>query len=141
MAEYVKSELGLDYAYANDVCTPPLQLQPPNANESVILKLIISEDGTELTGPIIDAKRKGLLLEEIAQKEGIHLKQTQGIGNGVTDLIMIQKAGFGITLNSTPKVKAVTETPCRLYSRSLKNILYILGFGKGEQEDLLALSS
>ncbi|KAF8454761.1 HAD-like domain-containing protein [Terfezia claveryi] len=123
LANHVMSELGLDYAYAN--------------------QLVISEDGTELTGeltgPIVHAERKALLLEEIAQKESIHLKQTVAIGDGANDLIMMWKAGLGIAFNAKPKVQA--EAPCRLNSPTLKDVLYILGFAKGEQDDLLALSS
>ena len=108
-----------------------------------MLQLVVSEDGTELTGeltgPIVHAERKALLLEEIVQKEGIHLKQTIAIGDGVNDLVMMQKAGLGVAFNAKPKVQA--EAPCRLNSPTLKDILYILGFAKGEQDDLLALSS
>ena len=107
------------------------------------LQLVISGDGTELTGeligPIVHAERKALLLEEIAQKEGIHLKQTVAIGDGANDLVMMRKAGLGIAFNAKPKVQA--EAPCRLNSPTLKDVLYILGFAKGEQDDLLALSS
>lgn len=103
--------------------------------------MVISEDGTqltgELTGPIVHAERKALLLEEIAQKEGIHLKQVVAIGDGANDLVMMRKAGLGIAFNAKPKVQA--EAPCKLNSPTLKDVLYILGFAKGEQEDILAL--
>jgi len=142
-ANHVKSELGLDYAYANQVRALPLKLIPAYSNKSVMLQLVISEDGTELTGeltgPIVHAERKAQLLEEIAQKEGIHLKQTVAIGDGANDLIVMWKAGLGIAFNAKPKVQA--EAPCRLNSPTLKDVLYILGFAKGEQDDLLALSS
>jgi len=122
---------------------PLIETHTSISNESVMLQLVVSEDGTELTGeltgPIVHAERKALLLEEIVQKEGIHLKQTIAIGDGVNDLVMMQKAGLGVAFNAKPKVQA--EAPCRLNSPTLKDILYILGFAKGEQDDLLALSS
>ncbi|KAJ1806898.1 Phosphoserine phosphatase, partial [Coemansia sp. RSA 2598] len=59
LAKYVKAELGLDYAFAN-------QLQ-------------VTADGKYLTGvtvgPVVDASRKAELLEVIAQAEGIALDQ------------------------------------------------------------------
>ncbi|KAF8476164.1 HAD-like domain-containing protein [Kalaharituber pfeilii] len=121
LANYVKEELGLDYAYAN--------------------QLVVSEDGTqltgELTGPIVHAQRKAELLEQIARQEGIPLKQTVAIGDGANDLVMMKKAGLGIAFNAKPKVQA--EAPCRLNGPTLRDVLYILGFTKGEQDDLLAL--
>ena len=105
-----------------------------------MLQLVISEDGTyltgELTGPIVDAGRKAILLAEIAQREGISLQQTVAIGDGANDLHMMQKAGLGIAFNAKPKVQA--EAPCRLNSVTLRDVLYILGFSRAEQDDLLS---
>jgi len=107
LASYVKNELGLDYAYAN--------------------QLVISEDGThltgDLTGPIVDAGRKATLLAEIAQREGINLQQTVAIGDGANDLIMMKTAGLGIAFSAKPKVQA--EAPCRLNSGSLRDVFFI----------------
>ena len=121
LATYVKNELRLDYAVANN--------------------LVVSSDGThltgELTGRIVDATRKAELLECIARREGIDLRQTIAIGDGANDLLMLKKAGLGIAFNAKPKVQA--EAPIRLNSPTLRDVLYILGLPKGEQEDLLAL--
>lgn len=101
----------------------------------------MSEDGKELTGeligPIVHAQRKALLLEEIANKEGINLRQTVAIGDGANDLVMMKKAGLGIAFNAKPKVQE--EAPCRLNSASLQDVLFILGFTKGEVDELLTL--
>jgi phosphoserine phosphatase len=89
LANYVKSELGLDYAYAN-------QLQ-------------VSPDGKELTGmtvgSIVDAQRKAELLDVIAQSEKIEKDQVVAVGDGANDLIMLGAAGLGIAFNAKPKVQ------------------------------------
>ncbi|KAI5801404.1 HAD-like domain-containing protein [Peziza echinospora] len=121
LATHVKAELGLDYAYAN--------------------QLVLNPDGThltgDLTGPIIHAEAKASLLAEIAQKEGISLAQTLAIGDGANDLKMMGLAGLGIAFDAKPKVQELA--PCRLNSGNLRDVLYILGLTRGEQEDLLAL--
>ncbi|KAL7274007.1 Phosphoserine phosphatase [Rhizina undulata] len=120
LANYVKEELGLDYAYAN--------------------QLVISEDGTELTGEvtgdIVNAERKAQLLEQIAAGNNIDLKQVIAVGDGANDLPMMRKAGLGVAFNAKPAVQL--EAPCKLNSGSLRDILYILGFSKEEQNQLLA---
>ena len=69
----------------------------------------MSEDGTtltgELTGPIVNAERKAALLEEIAMKEGIPIKQVIAIGDGANDLLMLKKAGLGVAFNAKPIVQ------------------------------------
>lgn len=74
-----------------------------------MIKLEISGDGKTLVGTlygdIVNAERKAYLLQEIAQKEGIDLKQAVAIGDGANDLLMMKKAGFGIAFNAKPKVQ------------------------------------
>ncbi len=68
-----------------------------------------SEDGTvltgELSGPIVNAERKAALLEEIALREGIALKQVLAVGDGANDLLMLEKAGLGVAFNAKPVVQ------------------------------------
>ena len=74
----IKDILGLDYAYSNE---------------------LITKDGKltgEVIGPIMSAHAKGELLEEIAKKEGIDLKDTVVVGDGANDISMFKKAGFKI---------------------------------------------
>ena len=89
LALWVKAELGLDYAYAND--------------------LEVSEDGKTLTGKvkgdIVHAERKATLIEEIAAKEGISLEESVAVGDGANDLVMMQRAGLGIAYNAKPIVQ------------------------------------
>ncbi|KAI9769408.1 MAG: hypothetical protein M1840_004110 [Geoglossum simile] len=119
LAQWLADTLGIDYCFANN--------------------LTVSADGKtltgELTGPIVDKERKALLLEEIARKEGIPLKQVLAAGDGANDLLMLGKAGLGVAFNAKSIVQL--EAPSRLNSECLADILYILGFTKEEQEALL----
>ncbi|KAK7706107.1 Phosphoserine phosphatase [Botryosphaeria dothidea] len=112
-------QLGLDYAFANH--------------------LVVSEDGKtltgELTGEIVHAERKRQHVREIAEKEGILLEQVLVVGDGANDLPMMAIAGLGVAFNAKARVQM--EAPARLNSESLLNVLYLLGFSKAEQEELL----
>ncbi|PWW80852.1 phosphoserine phosphatase serb [Tuber magnatum] len=122
LTEYVKEQLNFDYAHANN--------------------LVVSEDGKSLTGdlsgPIVHAERKALLLQEIAKDNGIALEQTMAVGDGANDLIMMKKAGLGIAFNAKPSVQLAA--PTRLNSDTMLDILYILGFTKEEIQVLLAVT-
>lgn len=69
----------------------------------------MSDDGTcltgELEGPIVSPERKAALLEEIAVKESIPLKQVLAVGDGANDLLMLEKAGLGVAFNAKPIVQ------------------------------------
>jgi len=119
LVNYIKDELGLDYAYAN--------------------QLAVSDDGShltgELTGDIINAARKAELLQQLAHENGIPLHQTMAIGDGANDLKMMEVAGLGIAFNAKPMVQL--EAPSHLNLTSLQDVLYILGLSKEEQAQLL----
>jgi len=89
LANYIKNELGLDFAYANN--------------------LAISEDGKQLEGktygPIVDGSRKAELLGAISQLEHIIPEQTIAVGDGANDLLMMSKAGLGVAFNAKPRVQ------------------------------------
>lgn len=73
------------------------------------LQLTVSDDGTcltgELEGPIVNAERKAALLQEIAMREAIPLKQVLAVGDGANDLLMLDKAGLGVAFNAKPVVQ------------------------------------
>lgn len=108
LAEYVKEQLGLDYAYAN-----MLGVDEDN-------KL----DGTTV-GPIVNGARKAALLQEIAEKHGLDPKRAVAVGDGANDLPMMQAAGFGVAWNAKPTVRA--QAPASLNSDTLEDILYMVG--------------
>lgn len=118
LALYVKHELGLDYAFAN--------------------QLRVSNDGLTLTGetygPIVDGIRKAELLDVIAQAESLTPEQVIAVGDGANDLFMLAKAGLGIAFNAKPRVQQ--QAPARINQRSLKNVLYLLGYTDSEVEQL-----
>lgn len=118
LALYVKAELGLDYAFAN--------------------QLEVSSDGLTLTGktigPIVDGIRKAELLEVIAQAEGLTLKQVIAVGDGANDLWMLNKAGLGIAFNAKPRVQE--QARARINQKSLKYVLTLLGYSERDMEEL-----
>ncbi|RKP37724.1 HAD-like domain-containing protein [Dimargaris cristalligena] len=118
-ARYVKQELNLDYAFANH--------------------LEVSSDGQtltgETTGPVVDAERKAELLEVIAQAESVSLEQVVAVGDGANDLLMLEKAGLGIAFNAKPKVQE--QAAARINQKSLKYVLYLLGYNEEECLQLL----
>ncbi|KAF3930185.1 hypothetical protein ABW20_dc0101033 [Dactylellina cionopaga] len=119
LADWVKESLSLDYAFANT--------------------LEVSPDGTKLTGQvlgeIVNAERKAALLLEIARKEGIDINQVVAVGDGANDLVMMREAGFGVAFNAKPKVQ--DEAPAHVNTTTLQDILYLFGFDKPEQEQLI----
>ena len=120
LAKHVKDELGLDYAFAN--------------------QLAVSEDGKTLTGetigPIVDGERKAELLGVIAQAEGLSPNQVVAIGDGANDLWMMDAAGLGIAFNAKPRVQE--RALARINQPSLANVLYLLGYNDEEVRQLAA---
>lgn len=80
----------------------------------------------ETTGPIVDGERKAELLEVIAQAESVRPEQVIAIGDGANDLFMLAAAGLGIAFNAKPKVQEKAKT--RINQKSLKFVLYLLGY-------------
>lgn len=109
LAEHIKNELGLNYAYANKL----------GIDEHNVL------DGTTV-GPIVNGDKKASLLLEIAQKHGIDPKDAVAVGDGANDLPMMRAAGFGVAWNAKPTVQK--QAPCCLNSETLADILYIMGY-------------
>lgn len=117
---WLAGQLGLDYSYANH--------------------LVVSDDGKQLTGEvtgeIVNAEKKREHVLAISSKEGILLEQTLVIGDGANDLPMMGVAGLGVAFHAKPKVQLAA--PARVNSESLLDVLYLLGFSKEEQEELIA---
>jgi len=112
----LKNDLGLDYAFAN-------QLE--------------IEDGVvtgNLVGEVVDGARKAQLLEEIAAREGITLDQTIAIGDGANDLPMLGKAGLGIAFNAKARVREQADT--HINQQNIDSILYLLGLSEQETAEI-----
>ncbi|KIW01697.1 phosphoserine phosphatase SerB [Verruconis gallopava] len=119
---WLAQQLGLDYSYANH--------------------LVVSDDGArltgEVTGEIVNAEKKREHVLAIAEKEGILLEQSLVVGDGANDLPMMGVAGLGVAFNAKSKVQLAA--PARLNSGSLMDVLYLLGFTREEQEQLISES-
>lgn len=86
-AQALKQQLGLDYAFANK-----LEIQDGKLTGRV-------------TGNIVHAEHKAMLLERITKQEKIKLDQVVAIGDGANDLPMLDKAGLGIAFHAKDAVK------------------------------------
>jgi phosphoserine phosphatase len=117
-ANVLKEDLGLDYAYANELEV---------------------EDGLltgRVVGAIVTPERKAELLREIAEREGIALDQTIAMGDGANDLAMLTAAGLGIAFHAKAKLKAAADTA--VSAGGLDRMLYLLGLPWRDVEELLA---
>lgn len=113
LANHVKEQLGLDYAYANAL----------GVDDSCRL------DGTTV-GYVVNGDKKAELLLEIAADNGIDPKTAVAVGDGANDLKMMSVAGWGVAWNAKPKVQ--DEASCSLNTKSLRDILYIMGYTESE---------
>lgn len=105
---YLKSKLGVDYVFAND-----LEIKDGKLT------------GKHL-GDIVDGQKKAELIKLLAFKEDIHLDQVIAVGDGSNDLPMLQLAGLGIAFHAKPKVKEKAKHA--ISTVGLDGILYLLGF-------------
>lgn len=118
LTDWLAKNLGLDYAYANEV---------------------VIEDGKltgEVAGVIVGKERKRELLVEIAAKEKISLSQAVAVGDGANDLLMLSTAGLGVAWNAKPRVQM--EAAARLNGENLQDLLYLFGL---TGEEIAALAS
>jgi len=103
----IKERLGIDYAYSN--------------------KLVI-KDG-KLTGeveePVIDEKRKGELIGELAKKENLLREEIVAVGDGANDRFMLSNSGLGIAINPKDVLKKVADGV--ITKENLRGMLYCLG--------------
>ncbi len=118
--EYLRTKLGLDYAYGN---------------------VIEIRDGVatgRLSQPIIDAEAKARLLDEIAAREHIHREQVVAIGDGANDVAMLSQAGLGIAYRAKAPVK---DTADASLSGGMLGILYLLGCTEHDLMEIEAQAS
>lgn len=118
LAEFLKEKLGLDYAFANTL----------GIDDSNRL------NGTTV-GPIVNGEKKAELLLDIAKKHKIDPLDAVAVGDGANDLKMMFVAGFGIAWNAKPKVQK--QAPACLNTKSLSDILYIMGYNDKEIKELI----
>ncbi|NTW49089.1 MAG: phosphoserine phosphatase SerB [Chlorobiales bacterium] len=105
---HLQKKLGVDYVYANE-----LEIENGKVTGNV-------------TGIVVDGKRKAQLLQEIAQKESIRMEQVIAVGDGANDLPMLSVAGLGIAFRAKPIVRKTAKQA--ISTVGLDGILYLLGY-------------
>ena len=105
--KYLKAKLNLDYVF-----TDVLEIK-----DGKLTGLLGSQE-------IINAEKKGELLERIAAQEKIPLESVIAIGDGANDVVMLKKAGLGIAFNAKKKTQRAADASI---NRKLSSILYLLG--------------
>ena len=112
----LKDELGLDYAFANE-----LEIKDGKLTGNVL-------------GKIINGESKAEILEDIADKENISLDQVVAIGDGANDLLMLDKAGLGIAFNAHKTVREKADY--NISQENLDSIIYLLGISEKEKNTI-----
>ncbi len=112
----LKNELGLDYAFANE-----LEIKDGKLTGKVL-------------GEIINGEFKAKILEDIADKEDITLDQVVAIGDGANDLLMLDKAGLGIAFNAHKAVREKADY--NISQKNLDSIIYLLGISEKEKNTI-----
>lgn len=105
--EILKQKLGIDYVFANT-----LEIKNDVVTGNV-------------SGEIVDGKRKAELLKKLAKEEHISLEQVVAVGDGANDLPMLNAAGLGIAFNAKPLVRQTAKQA--ISSLGLDGILYLIG--------------
>lgn len=109
---YLQQRLGIDYVYANE------------------LAIADGKVTGEVTGTVVDGRRKAELLRELAARENIALDQVIAVGDGANDLPMLSIAGLGIAFRAKPIVKQSAKQS--ISTLGLDGILYLLGYSDRE---------
>lgn len=89
--ERLKTELGLDYAYANE------------------LEIVDGRLTGRIKGEIVDAAAKRQLLIAKREELGLRPDQVIAMGDGANDLLMLAEAGLGIAFDAKPVVRAQAD--------------------------------
>jgi phosphoserine phosphatase len=112
----IKEQLGLDYAFANE----------------------LDVEGGLLTGrvrgAVVDRQRKADLMAEVAAAEGIRLDQVMAVGDGANDITMLERAGLGVAFNAKKTVQDAAQVAVN--QTSMASLLYLLGIREEEAAEL-----
>ena len=106
-AQHLQRKLGIDYVHANE------------------LDFVDGKLTGKVKGDIVDGNRKAALLQDIAKREGLSLKQVIAVGDGANDIPMLKLAGLGVAFHAKPRVKE--QAKVGISTLGLDGILYLLG--------------
>ena len=115
MAEWLKGELGLDFAFANHLLEEGPTVDFPYPHLSGLL---------DPKYPVVTPELKRETLKSLATDLAIPLSETLAVGDGSNDLLMLRTAGLGIAWNAKEKVQV--RAPMRLNGHSLADVLYLI---------------
>ena len=107
VAKKIQEKLGIDYVFANELAV---------------------EDGIvtgEIKGDIVDAKRKGDILQKIAEIERISVDQIVAVGDGANDRFMLENAGLAIAFSPKEILKEYSDG--MITTDNLSGLRYFLG--------------
>jgi len=108
-ARYVGKMLGIDYIYANKLLVRKSRLTG------------------KFEGKILSAQSKLDALKEISKAEGIKLQECVAVGDGATDLLVLERSGLGIGFR--PK-KPVRKRVNAIINQDLRTATAMVGIGQ-----------
>ncbi|MGE3326415.1 MAG: phosphoserine phosphatase SerB [Acidimicrobiia bacterium] len=114
ITDHLRADLGLDYAFAND------------------LEVVDGHLTGVVLGSVVDRAGKAEILRQVAIAEGIALDQVVAIGDGANDLDMLATAGLGVAFNAKPAVQLAAQTAVNV--PYLDAILFLLGVRREDVE-------
>ena len=108
LADRIKDELGMDYAFAN--------------------RLLFDDGKVSGIDQLVDFASKGGILRDIAAENDIDLKECVAVGDYINDIPLFKAAGFGIAFN--PKDEEILKyVDAIVYEKDLRNILQYIEDG------------
>ncbi len=113
---YLKKRLHLDYVYTNE---------------------LVIRDGEitgEIKGDIIDAEKKGEIIQEIAELENISVDQIVAVGDGANDRFMLENAGLAIAFSPKEILKKYSDGI--INNDNIFGLLYFLGIPESHLKEL-----